>query len=127
MPKAQVQTPGLPASPPAQSGDDRDDLAQFESDGLPPRPEGMEAVQMQLAEERAARRRLERKVEQMSSDKADKPGKKAEPVVSMDEAVRMAEEAVANGMRPRATLTPEGWYCHPEIARVAASGRGVVV
>ena len=121
-----LKTPGLaaaqvPAADPPDTGEDMsDDLERFESEGLP--AANMGDVQIQLAEERAARRALERKVEQMAATKADKPGAKAEPVVSTEEARRMASEMVAQGLRPRAILTPEGWYVHPEIARVAVPG-----
>tara|TARA_B100001105_G_scaffold236652_1_gene212602 strand:+ start:5873 stop:6442 length:570 start_codon:yes stop_codon:yes gene_type:complete len=39
--------------------------------------------------------------------------------VPLDVAVATAENSVAAGQRPRPILTPEGWYVHPDYARVA--------
>jgi hypothetical protein len=126
--KAPVQTPGLPPAPPAATTADdsatESDLAQFETDGLPPRDE----VQLQLAEERAARRKLEKRLDAMDKAKADKPGRDRHPEpVSMEQAKAEAEAAVKEGRRPRMILTHEGWYCHPEMARVPGSGVRPVV
>lgn len=48
----------------------------------------------------------------------------ATAVVSMAQAKADAEAAIAAGTRPRAVLTPAGWYCHPEMSRVKTVGVG---
>ena len=41
---------------------------------------------------------------------------------TQEDARVMCENAVAQGMRPRAILTSEGWYTHPEMARSKDTG-----
>jgi len=37
-------------------------------------------------------------------------------------AAAMCEDSLARGVRPRAILTVDGWYTHPEMARTKAPG-----
>lgn len=46
-------------------------------------------------------------------------GASRDQAVPMDVAIAAAENSVALGQRPRPILTPEGWYVHPDYARVA--------
>ena len=113
-----VQTPGLqPAADPPGVDTNADDLAAYDTEELPPAT-GSD-VQIALAAEVAARRRLERRLAELERSKADKPGKPAPEVVSLDEAKRLAADDIKAGKRPRARLTPDGWYVHPEAARIA--------
>jgi hypothetical protein len=112
-----VQTPGVqPAGDEPAPGAD---LEQFETEELPALPAGADA-QIALAAEAAARKRLERRIAELERTKADRPGKPTHEIFSTEDAMRLAREEVAAGKRPRARLTPTGWYCHPEAARVAA-------
>ena len=76
----------------------------------------VDPVQAQLAEMAAELRRLKR-----DSGQASKPTGPVFDAASQAEAKAMADEMVAAGTRPRALLTPDGWYTHPEAARVPGS------
>jgi hypothetical protein len=108
MPRRKLSLPG---SVPAGSAPEADDLAVYETDDLPPIPvdEAPDASQL-LKRIRV----LENKIAKAAPAKAE-----AGPVmVSADEAKRTCEAQVKAGVRPRAVLTPEGWYTHREMARV---------
>ena len=111
-----------------------DDLDQFDEDELPPRPaaapaavaaaasltpEQMLLVQQLVAEGvRAAMSSRDPKTAVAIAAKAAQPQR----LPSQDEAFAMCEDSVKKGIRPRAILTTEGWYAHPEMARVRDHG-----
>lgn len=108
MSKAPRIPGATPALPPAG-----DDLADLEDGGALP---AVDPVQAQLAEMAAELRRLKR-----DSGQASKPTGPVFDAPSQEAAKAMADEMVAAGTRPRALLTPDGWYTHPEAARVPGS------
>jgi len=109
MTKTAARIPG--AAPVVAPADD--DLDIPEGGALP----AVDPVQAQLAELQAKLRRLER----ASADQPSKPAERQPDAASQAEAAAMAAEQVAAGVRPRALLTPDGWYVHPESARVPGS------
>ena len=102
-----------PRIPGAQAADDgADDLLDLPDGGaLPP----ADPVLAELASMRAELARLKRG--QQGMGEAQKPQPRALDAGSQDEAKAMAEREVAAGLRPRALLTPDGWYVHPEASR----------
>jgi len=102
-----------------------DDLADFEGDDL---PQGAVATPQMMTPELAAM------VQQMVAEgvarglaaaKVGKPAPNtAQKLPTWQQAAAEAEAMVAKGIRPRAVLTPDGFYCHPEIARSKAAKVG---
>ena len=86
-----------------------DDLSEFE-DGSP--LPAVDPVQAQMAEMQAEINRLKRR----SQPEPSKPTVR-EPEMTVAEAEAYCQAQVAQGIRPRAILTPEGWYTHREMAR----------
>lgn len=125
-----------PKAPPAaaaqvapDAGDD--DLAAFDEDDLPPSPgaamparhaKGFTPEQQALIASMIA--------DAVRASKAGQdPGTAAKHAVgipdklpSQEEARVMSEAMIAKGIRPRGILTPDGWYIHPEAARVRDYG-----
>lgn len=134
--KREILTPGE-AGPaegaPAAAGDAEattaaaataDDLAEYETDDLPEQPSGNQAA-AGLPPDMAT---LVQKMVAEGVAKAlaanSKPKKRGEPdkLPTPAEAAAKCEVQVQNGVRPRGVLTTEGWYCHPEMARVKDHG-----
>lgn len=106
----QVQTPGVASPAPASEPPAASPSAAPE--GLS--PELARLVQGMVAQQVAA-----------ALAKTTPRAERATPKeVPMDVAVAMANDAVARGERPRSILTPEGWYCHRELARSQVMGSG---
>lgn len=53
----------------------------------------------------------------LASEKLD-----AQKLPTQAAAAAMCEDSLARGIRPRAILTVDGWYTHPEMARTKAPG-----
>lgn len=53
----------------------------------------------------------------LASEKID-----AQRLPTQAAAAAMCEDSLARGVRPRAILTVDGWYTHPEMARTKAPG-----
>lgn len=114
-----IQTPGAAAPAPAPAAAPVDDLAEFQSDELPA-SEAPSAAELQLAlgQALAMNRKLMHRLDIMEGKV--KPEEVELPTVA--QAHDEAQSMVDKGRRPRAILTREGWYCHPEMARVAVAG-----
>jgi hypothetical protein len=125
-----IQMPGAAAPevthPALAAGDGaaQDDLAAFDEDDLPQgpvpataqmTPELSALVQRMIAEGVAA---------ELAAAKHDaaQPKAPAERLPTWQEAAAAAERSVRDGVRPRSVLTSDGWYVHPELARVKDSG-----
>ena len=128
-PKSRADREAEAASAKAENG--RDDLDDYESDELPPAP-GVAMPASQAAGFSPAQQAL---IATMISDavRAAKSGQDArtaanlaagvhEKLPSQEEARVMSEAMIAKGIRPRGILTPDGWYIHPEAARVRDHG-----
>lgn len=79
-------------------------------------------VQVVLARQQATISSLTKRLAALEDKPVTTKGKRNEPVFSMSEAMAAAEADLAAGRRPRARLTEQGWYVHPESARIG-SGR----
>lgn len=130
-----IQTPGAPApaaeptggAAPAAGGDDLD---QFDSDDLP-EAEAPNAQELQMALAQALQQnkqlaaqnaRFEARFAALEGKKVAKAAQADGDVITMAEAKKLALEDIKNGKRPRSRMTPEGWYVHPEAARVKVAG-----
>lgn len=98
-------------TPAPDAGDD--DLAAFEEGGKLP---AVDPVAAQVAELKAEVAKLKRR----GNAEPSKPTVR-EPEMSIAQAQEHCAAQVAEGVRPRAILTPEGWYTHREMARVPGS------
>lgn len=133
-----IQTPGAPA-PAAESTAEGaapaaaavgDDLDQFDSDDLP-EAEAPNAQELQMALAQALQQnkqlaaqnaRFEARFAALEGKKAAKAAQGDGDVMTMAEAKKLAEQDIEKGKRPRSRMTPEGWYVHPEAARVKVAG-----
>jgi hypothetical protein len=134
MPKARtIQTPGVApaaaeapqeASAAVEGAPFRDDdLAEYDSDDLPAAAvPSAEELQQALAKSLADNAKLARRLDALEGRMQPGGKAKAEPLPTQEEAKAMAQKEIANGKRPRAILTAEGYYCHPEMARVKTQG-----
>lgn len=121
-----IQTPGLPIFPGLVTNDDDGDqsanpaadLAEFDEPSI---PEAHVPSAQELLAEVIKLRGDVATLKAKNSTPAEVSKKAGVPVVAMAQAISEAHAMVAAGQRPRAALTPEGWYCHPEAARVAGS------
>ena len=120
-PRAQVAAP-------AEGGPDAD-LDEYDSDDLPPAPavaarpvvfspEQQAEVQRMIADAVAASRSAQ---DPATAAKLAAKRLEGERLPTVDAAKAMCADAVAKGLRPRAILTVEGWYVHPEMARTKAN------
>lgn len=108
--------PRIPGAVPAQTttaGEPTtDDLDGFEPGGeLPP----ADPVMVELAALKAELAKVKRT--QQGMGETQRPKERPLDAQSQDEAREMAEADVKAGIRPRALLTPDGWYVHPELTR----------
>lgn len=121
-----IQTPGLSIMPGLVTNDDDGDqpanpaadLAEFDEPSIP--EAHVPSAQELLAEVIKMRGEIAT-LKAQTSTPAEGAKKAGVPVVAIAQAISEAHAMVAAGQRPRAALTPEGWYCHPEGARVAGS------
>ena len=111
-----------------------DDLDQFDDDELPPRPAAPAPAANSLAglspEMRQEVNRLIAEGVRAAMSSRDPAtaikiaAQAAQPqrLPTQDEARVMCDDMVAKNIRPRAILTTDGWYAHPEMARVRDHG-----
>ena len=113
-----------------------DDLDQFDEEALPPRPAAPAAASLasfspdqlqainQVINERVAEGIRAAMSSRDPRTAVDIAAKAAQPqrLPTQDEARVMCEDMVAKNIRPRAILTSDGWYAHPEMARVVDHG-----
>lgn len=108
-------------TPPGAPGVEFDeaDMAAFTADDL----EAVPAAELQaaLAETLAMNKKLSARLDVLEGRMAGKPAPKV-VLPTVAEAVTLALADIKAGKRPRSTLTDQGWYCHPEMARIAVSG-----
>lgn len=97
---------------PATAGEAGDDLDAFEPGA--PLPEA-DPVMVELAALKAELSKVKRTQQGMSD--STKARERQIDAQTQDEAREMAEADIARGVRPRALLTPDGWYVHPELTR----------
>lgn len=132
-PERQILTPGAPAvaerkkpgpKPKAASAAEDGDLDEFESDELPETPE----VKFTPAQQAEIQRMIGAAV--MAAKSSQDPATAArlasatmdsQKLPSQEAAIAMSENSLRQGLRPRAILTTDGWYTHPESAKTAAS------
>lgn len=104
--------PGAVSAPPASAEQTTDDLDGFEPGGeLPP----ADPVMVELAALKAELAKVKRSQQGLGETLRAK--ERPFDAQSQDEAREMAERDVKSGIRPRALLTPDGWYVHPEMTR----------
>lgn len=108
-----TKAPRVPGAVPADLP--ADDLADLADGGELPKAD---PVMLEMAAMRAELAQLKRA---QPAQAAAKPEATKLDAKSQDEARAMAEQEVAKGRRPRALLTPDGWYAHPEMARQPGS------
>jgi hypothetical protein len=122
--KPTLQVPGAKAQatkPDAAVEAFNDDLAAFESDDLPPvEPPSAQELQAALAQSLAVQRRQQAQIDALLGKASAEAN--VVPLPTVAAAMKEAAESIAAGKRPRPILTGEGWYCHPELARVAVHG-----
>ena len=87
-----------------------DDLDTLEPGGELP---AADPVMLEMAALRAEVARLGRR----ESAEPQKAPERAMDAQTQEEAAALAQAEVDSGRRPRALLTPQGWYVHPESAR----------
>lgn len=111
------------AAAPAPAGDDLD---EFESDKLPPKPEAADFTPEQMrritAMVAAAVQASRSAQDPQTAAKLAAKANTVERLPSQAEAAAMCEDMVSQNLRPRAILTPEGWYVHPEAVRTVDHG-----
>ena len=118
-----------PAAAPAAGR--ADDLDEFDTDDLPPAPVNLPAAAAEFTPEQqrliaamiasavgAARSAQDPQTAARLAAKANT----AERLPSQAEAAAMCNDMVAKNQRPRAILTPDGWYVHPEAVRTVDHG-----
>lgn len=108
-----------------------DDLAEFDTDDLPPAPVAMPASVAEFTPEQqrliasmiasavgAARSAQDPQTAAKLAAKANT----AQRLPSQAEAKAMCDDQVGRNTRPRPVLTPDGWYVHPEAVRTVDHG-----
>ena len=115
-PRKPIQTPG--AASQGESFDLADADQALQPAGTLPEDEAPNAqeLMLELASVRAEIAKLKAAQPQHGPD--NKPGR----LMTQVEAAGIAGEMVAQGHKPRAILTVDGWYTHPEMARTAVHG-----
>ncbi len=115
------------AAAPAAAAQTDDDLDDYDSEDLPPAPEGdadftpaqTRRVQAMIAEAVRASRSSQ---DPGTAAKLASATLDQQKLPTVEAARAMCDDAVSKGMRPRAVLTTEGWYAHPEMARTKDLG-----
>lgn len=124
-PKPRAAAAPLPAAPAV------DDLAEFESDDLPPAPVAMPASAAEFTpdQQRLIAAMIASAVGAAKSAQDPQTAAKlaarantVERLPTQAEAAAMCNDMVAKNQRPRGILTPEGWYVHPEAVRTVDHG-----
>ena len=118
------------AAPAAAPADD--DLAEFDTDELPPAsvalpaaaaeftPEQQRLIAAMIASAVGAAKSAQ---DPQTAAKLAAKANTAERLPSQAEAAAMCEDAIArSNARPRPILTPDGWYVHPESVRTVDHG-----
>jgi hypothetical protein len=109
------------------------DLSEFESDTLPPvnampapvfTPEQQAFMSQAIAAAVAAAKSAH---DPATAAKLVQKKLEGERLPTTDAARAMCEDMISRGQRPRAILTTEGWYTHPEMTRSPASLNGQAV
>lgn len=108
------------------------DLAEFDSDELPPAPpaampassaeftpEQQRLIATMIASAVGAARSAQ---DPQTAAKLAAKANTAERMPSQAEAAAMCGDMVAKNLRPRPILTPDGWYVHPETVRTVDHG-----
>lgn len=124
-PKPRVQA----AAPAAGEGGHDVDLDDYDSDELPPQPavnprpvlfspEQQAEVQRMIADAVAASRSAQ---DPATAAKLAAKRLEGERLPTVAAAAAVCADAVSKGLRPRAVLTSEGWYVHPEMGRTKAN------
>ena len=109
------------------------DLDDYDSETLPPapaapaaaaNPAGFTPEQQRLITAMIAQAVAASKSAQDPATAAKLAAKANTPdkLPSQSEAAVMCNDQVVRGLRPRPVLTPDGWYVHPESARVLDAG-----
>lgn len=124
--KAEREAEAAAATTTTTASGPADDLAEFDSEELPEKPE---APQFTPEQQRLIATMIADAVRASKSSQdpatAAKLAAKAngtERLPTQDDARVMCENAVAQGLRPRAILTVDGFYVHPEMARSKDTG-----
>lgn len=124
-PRPRAAAAPLPAAPAA------DDLAEFDSDELPPAPVAMPASAAEFTpdQQRLIAAMIASAVGAAKSAQDPQTAAKlaarantVERLPSQAEAAAMCSDMVTKNQRPRGILTPEGWYVHPEAVRTVDHG-----
>jgi hypothetical protein len=117
-----ILTPGPVVAPAG------DDLAAYDDEKLPeaavPNAQVLLAELLSMRQQLADLKARTATVEELNQSRRDE---KTPPVVSVEEAQKQHIKDIADGKRPRAILTPEGWLVHSEMARTAGSLGGNVL
>jgi len=117
-----ILTPGPVVAPTG------DDLAAYDDEKLPeaaiPNSQVLLAELLRMRQEMADLKARTATVEELN---AKARSDKTPQVMSVKDAQAEHLKAIADGKRPRAILTPEGWLVHSEMARTAGSLGGNVL
>lgn len=106
------------------------DLSEYETEDLPPAPQpalprslsGLSPEQKAEIAQMMAQAIAAARSGQDPNTAAKLAVGQPDRLPSQEEAHIMCEAQIARGIRPRAILTPDGWYTHPESARVRDLG-----
>lgn len=117
--------------PRAAAAPSADDLAEFDSDDLPPAPPAAPAAAAEFTPEQqrliaamiaSAVSAAKSAQDPQTAAKLAAKANTAERLPSQAEAAAMCNDEVARNKRPRPILTPDGWYVHPETVRTVDHG-----
>lgn len=116
-----TQVPGQPklTDEPMTGAGTAAELADYESETLPEQviPSAQELL-AEMLKMRGEIARLQKRAQTIDETRKENPGVE---IVSEDEARAQCEAMIKAGKRPRAILTPSGWYVHPHMARTPQS------
>lgn len=108
-----------------------DDLAEFDTDELPPAPVAMPASVAEFTPEQqrliaamiaSAVGAAKSAQDPQTAAKLAALANTTQRLPSQAEAMAMCNDQVARNTRPRPVLTPDGWYVHPEAVRTVDHG-----
>ena len=108
-----------------------DDLAEFDTDDLPPAPVAMPAPVAEFTPEQqrliaamiaSAVGAAKSAQDPQTAAKLAAQANTAQRLPSQAEAKAMCDDQVGRNTRPRPVLTPDGWYVHPEAVRTVDHG-----
>jgi hypothetical protein len=123
--------PGPKPRAAAAPDDADDDLADYDTETLPPAPVAMPASAAEFTPEQqrliasmiaAAVGAARSSQDPQTAAKLAAAANTAQRLPTQAEAAAMCADMVSKGQRPRPILTPDGWFVHPEQVRTVDHG-----